>query len=100
MILSARQVASHVFIVDVSRCEPTILTASHGPIECLAYDYPSWHNAQPSYAGDFELIKPGDALILLPAQGLPVPARVSTVLLDADGDGEPVRILIGKRCGG
>ena len=53
-----------------------------------------------SYQGDFELIGPGALVVLLAPPRPPVSARISQVLEDADGDGEPVRILIGARLGG
>ena len=100
MIQSARQIAPGVFVLDVSRCQTRLDTASNGAVDCLAYDYPSWREGRMSYQGDFELIGPGALVVLLAPPRPPVSTRISQVLEDADGDGEPVRILIGERLGG
>ena len=100
MIQSARQIAPGVFVLDVSCCQPSIATASNGEVDCLAYDYPSWCDGRMFYQGDFELIEPGALVILLAPPRSPASARISRIVEDADGDGEPVRILLGERFAG
>ena len=100
MIRSARQIAPGVFVLDVSRCRARLDTASNGAVDCLAYDYPSWRGGRKSYQGDFEFIEAGALVVLLAPPRPPVSARISRVLEDADGEGEPVRILLGERLAG